>query len=226
MIQSRSGLWSLLLGMALLEEEPVALTERSKQAPIVQALEVTPDQFANFRSPSVNDLGEIAIFGLHLLREEPSQSGQRLYLRTLDGNWQLLLRSGEEAADMHINLTELTKPSLSSQKGLTFISQFRSTKEIERIPEPLIDPSDPAYSRTSAPDLGIFRKTADGVRMVLLSGGEVPNMPSTPKQSLRQRQGHYCFHWDLCGAGWAGAFLPRQRQAEYHCTKWTENRFE
>ena len=200
MIQSRFALWFLLLGAGLLtgiifaatqdptkpvqpkpqeEEEPVALTERSKPAPSVQALEVTPDQFANFRSPTVNELGEIAIFGLHSVRDASSQAGQRLYLRTLDGNWQLLLRAGEEVPEMGLKLTELTKPSLSSKKESTLLSRFKSTTEKEPVAEPLIDPTDPAYSRPSTPSLGIFRKTADGIRLLLLSGGEVPNMPST-----------------------------------------------
>lgn len=161
------------------EEEPVALTERSKPTPTVQALEVTADQFANFRSPIVNALGEIAVFGLHSQQDAANRSGQRLYLRTNDGNWQLLLHQGEETIDTHLKLTELTKPSLSSQKEATFISQFRSTKEKEQAPDPSIDPNDPAFYRPAAPNLGIFRKTAEGVRTLLLMGGEVPNMPST-----------------------------------------------
>jgi hypothetical protein len=200
MVKSRFGLRLLLLGAGLFtgiifaatqdptkpvqpkpqeEEEPVALTERSKPAPAAQTLEVTADQFANFRSPIVNAAGEIAIFGLHALPNEPSRAGQRLYLRTLDGNWQLLLREGEETPDTHLKLTELTKPSLSSQKEATFISQFRSTKETDQVPEPVIDPNDPASNRPSVPSLGIFRKTAAGIRMLLLSGVDVPNMPST-----------------------------------------------
>lgn len=200
MIQSRFALWFMLLGAGLLtgiifaatqdpvkpvqqkpeeEEEPVALTERSKPTPTAKPLEVTSDQFANFRSPIVNSIGEIAVFGLHSLPNEPNRAGQRLYLRTLDGNWKLLLREGEETSDTHLKLTELTKPSLSSQKEATFISQFRSTKEREEDSAPLLDPNDPAYSLPSSSNLGIFRKVADGIRMLLLTGQEVPNMPST-----------------------------------------------
>lgn len=199
MIQTRFGLWFLLLGAGLLsgiifaaaqdptkpvqpkpqeEEEPVALTERSKPAPTVQTKEVAPDQFANFRTPLVNKLGEIAIFGLHSLPDAPNQAGQRLYLRTLDGNWNLLLREGEQTIDTHLNLTEILKPSLSSQKDATFVSQYRSASGTQE-QEPSIDPNDPAYFRPSSPNLGIFRKTAEGVRSLLLMGGEVPNMPST-----------------------------------------------
>ncbi|MGA1367655.1 MAG: DUF7453 family protein [Blastocatellia bacterium] len=161
------------------EEEPVAITERSAPAPTIQPQEVTPDQFANFRSPLVNAAGEIAVFGLHLQPDEPNRSGQRLYLRTLDGNWQPLLRQGEETIDTHLKLVELTKPALSNRKEATFVAQFKSTNEKEQVLEPTLDPNDPAYYRPPAPSLGIFRKTAEGIRTVLVLGGEVPNMPST-----------------------------------------------
>ena len=200
MIQSRGGLWSLLLVSGLLtgiifattqdptkpaqpkpqeEEEPVALTERSKPTPTVQSVEVTPDQFANFRTPMVNANGEIAVFGLHTQPGVINGSGQRLYLRTLDGNWQPLLLQGEETLDTHLKLIELTKPSITSRKEATFISQFSPKKANEEKASPVIDQNDPAYYRPAVPNLGIFRKTAEGIRTLLLMGVEVPNMPST-----------------------------------------------
>ena len=161
------------------EEEPVALTERTKPAPVVQSEEVKPDQFANFRSPLVNAVGEIAVFGLHTQPGAINGSGQRLYLRSLEGNWLPLLLQGEETVDTHLKLIELTKPSLSSRKEATFIAQFSPKKEKDQAPGPVIDQNDPAYYRPAIPNLGIFRKTAEGIRTVLLMGGEVPNMPST-----------------------------------------------
>jgi hypothetical protein len=158
------------------EDEPVAVTERTKQEPVAKPQELTPEQFANFRTPLVNSLGEIAVFGLHLSPEGLNRSGQRLLLRTLDGDWRLLMREGETTIDTHLTLLEIMKPSLNNQKEATFMAQFSSPQNT--VAEPSLDPNDPAYYRPATPSLGIFRKSAEGVRTLLKMGGEVPNMPS------------------------------------------------
>lgn len=157
------------------DDEPVAVTERTKRvAPVVQPV-LTADQFANFRPPFINDKGEIAVLGLFTDPTNPSRVGQRLVIRSADGKWRVLMNQGESTVDSKVRISAFGLPHVNGVGEVTFMA---NGPEVAAAPAVSTDPNDPASFRPVVSNQSLYRKTADGIRSIYKMGAEVPNMPS------------------------------------------------
>lgn len=152
------------------DDGPVALTERSKRPEKKE--EPKPIQAGHFGLISaayLNNRGDVAI-----VSRFPTEKGDRsgIFVRKADGTWSVT-HEGEEVADLKRPLLSLQGMHLADNGDLAFTAlvdlppvstSFLGTNE----------PSDPSQMKS----LGIFTKTAEGLKNYVRSGEEVPNMPS------------------------------------------------
>ena len=161
------------------DDEPVAVTEKAKTAPVVIAPVLTESQFGNFRYPTINNKGEIAFLGLFSSAKNDNRGEQRLFYQAEGGGWKSILASGEIAADSKDKLTNLGVPHVNELGEATFSAGFVGAGESEVAAQaPVHDSNDPAAHRPYIPKTGLYKKTAAGLQTLLKMGGEVPNMPS------------------------------------------------
>jgi hypothetical protein len=157
------------------EDEPVAVTEKTKRAaPVVQPV-LTVDQFANFRPPFINDKGEISILGLYTDPSNPSRVGQRLVSRGVDGSWRVLMNQGEMTSDTKVRISAFGLPHVNGLGEVTFMANGPDSGPVQSAPT---DPNDPASFRPVVSNQFLYKKTATGITSLYKMGAEVPNMPS------------------------------------------------
>ncbi|MFN7621596.1 MAG: choice-of-anchor tandem repeat NxxGxxAF-containing protein, partial [Acidobacteriota bacterium] len=156
-------------------DEPVAITEKTKRVETQVQAVLTPDQFANFRPPFINDKGEIALLGLISDPASPNRVGQKMFVRGGDGKWRLLLDQGEKSVDTSIVIDTFGLPHVNASGEVTFLAN--GPKVADNLPV-TSDPNDPASFRPLVSNQVLYKKTKDGIRSIYRMGTEVPNMPS------------------------------------------------
>ena len=156
-------------------DEPVAITEKTKRVETQVQAVLTPDQFANFRPPFINDKGEIALLGLISDPASPNRVGQKMFVRGVDGKWRLLLDQGEKSVDTSIVIDTFGLPHVNASGEVTFLAN--GPKIADNLPV-TSDPNDPASFRPLVSNQVLYKKTKDGIRSIYRMGVEVPNMPS------------------------------------------------
>lgn len=156
------------------EDEPVAITERTKPGPPPAAKSIADDQFGNFRYPLINNKGEIAFLALFNSSQHTPGFGQAIFVRGADGEWKVY-REGEKAANLAENVHTFGMPTFNDNGDLTFIAAYGSSANQKAV---VLDPSDPAAAAASPRNQGLFVKSASGIKSLVKLGDEVPNMPS------------------------------------------------
>lgn len=156
------------------EDEPVAITEKTKKSTQLEVVTITESQFGNFRFPQIDDKGAISVLGLYNDEKAEGRVGQRLFTRGGDGKWRISLSHSEPSGPAGEKLTTFGVPQINGNGDTVFLGAFAAGK-VE--PPRNVDPNDPA-AQTAAPRSGIFRKTSAGIEMLARLGEEVPNMPS------------------------------------------------
>jgi hypothetical protein len=157
-------------GKAAKDDEPVAITERSKPANSATSNITKEDQFGNFRYPVINNKGEIAF--LALFNAKPT-FGQAIFVRAADGTWKVI-REGEKAANLPENIHSFGMPAFNDNGDLTFLANYGNNAN----QNVALDPNDPAAASMAPKNQGLFVRTASGLKNLVKLGDEVPNMPS------------------------------------------------
>jgi hypothetical protein len=160
------------------DDEPVAITEKSKAEKKVVTTEIMTDQFGNFRYPIINNKGEIAFIGLFNSAAKKG-SDQAVFIRNPDGSWKVV-RSGEKASNLPEAMTAFSSlAAFNDNADLTFVGEFGSGEAKPVVAAPQLDPNDPnASGPPPAMNKSLYFKSADGLKSLARFGGEVPNMPS------------------------------------------------
>jgi hypothetical protein len=155
------------------DDEPVAVTKKSDSHDAAPALRTPgPEEFGNFRYPVINSKGEVAFVGVFPTPPgSPLSYGQAIFFRSADGSWKLT-REGEKILNLPDELTGITNLSLNEAGGLTFVGTLAG-----KAPLPQITTSVDVAAHVSR-NQGLFLKTAEGLKILLRLGEEVPNMPS------------------------------------------------
>jgi hypothetical protein len=156
------------------DDEPVAITEKSKPANSVVSKVITEDQFGNFRFPIINNKGEIAFIGIFKSTNKSKGFGQSIFIRLADGNWKVI-PEGETATNLPEPIYGFSSPGFNDNGDLTYVANFGA---VEDKPAPPLDPNDPAAYKVALKKQALFVRTANGRKMLAKLGEEVPNMPS------------------------------------------------
>lgn len=157
------------------QEEPVALTARTKVEAALESKTITPEDFGNFRFPVINNKGEIAFLALFQKPGAVNNTGQAIFVRQNDGSWKIT-REGEKASNLPESIFGFSVPSFNDSGDLTFFSGFGApTAKPTFVP---LDPNDPAGQTSINRNGGLYIKTADGLKNLVRLGDEVPKMPS------------------------------------------------
>ena len=154
---------------------PVPITAREKPATRSTAsTDVTPEQFANFGFPSINNKGEIAFLAYFPDPAKAQTYGHAIFVRMPDGTWRVSYVKEKTLNDNWV-MTGYSTPTIADNGDLAFSGNFG---------EPNAAPSGDAHlnpassSEKPSVNAGIFIKTAAGIKNVTQLGDEVPRMPS------------------------------------------------
>ncbi len=157
------------------DEEPVALTERSKPVTKDPATILTEDQFGSFRYPIINNRGDVAFVGLFSSTKSKDGSSSAIFIRSGDGKF-IRLNDGEKASNLQEPIQEFVLyPEFNDNGDLTFIGSME--KESEKSASTL-DPNDPIALAPIIKKHALFLRTTTELRCLVKLGEEVPNMPS------------------------------------------------
>lgn len=154
-------------------DEPVAITERSKQVQAPTSDVLADDQFGNFRFPFINNKGEIGFLGLHSNKAEKRGFGQEFYIRKPDGSWAVF-SEGVKVESYPEPIREYSISNLNDNGDLTFVGSFGD----DTMPQAANDPHDPTAHTIQIRKQALFLRNAKEVRSLVRLGDEVPNMPS------------------------------------------------
>jgi hypothetical protein len=148
------------------EDGPVALTERSK-APEKkeEATAIPANHFGLISAIQLNNRGDIAIVSRY-----PTEKGEGsgVFIRKADGSWATLL-AGEKPINLPHPLLNLQGTHLADNGDLAFAALVNGPP-----PAAAFAGEDVAQLKS----LGVFTKTAEGIKLYTQSGEEVPGMPS------------------------------------------------
>jgi hypothetical protein len=152
------------------EEGPVALTERTARPEKKEEVTAIPhEHFGLISAAYLNNRGDVAIVSRF---PTAKGDGSGVFVRKADGTWTAT-RDGEKAVNLTPPLLTVNGTHLADNGDLTF------TGTIDGPPVTTAflgasEPSDPSQLKS----LGVFTKTAEGLKIYTQSGEEVPNMPS------------------------------------------------
>lgn len=157
------------------QEEPVAITARTKVEKTFETKTITPEDFGNFRFPVINNKGDIAFLALFAKPGAVNNSGMAVFVRQADGSWKIM-HEGEKASNLSEALFGFGVPAFNDNGDLTFYSNFgKPVATNEFVP---IDSNDPASHAPVFKNGGLFIKTSQGLKNLVKLGEEVPKMPS------------------------------------------------
>jgi len=148
------------------------VTERRK--PVVQAtpVPVGPDQFANFGFPSINHKGDVAFLGRYPSPSSPQGVGQAIFIKFANGTWRVV-RENEKILNLDAHVTDFTNPVINDNGEVIFIAQFKTAPALQPVNSQTEKPGEP-----SVPTNGIFITAPTGIKNLIQTNQEVPNMPS------------------------------------------------
>lgn len=156
------------------DDEPVAITEKSKPATPAAGKIVGEDQFGNFRFPIINNKGEVAFLGLFKSTKSKQGYGQAVFIRSVNGGWKVVLE-GESAANLPEPTHGFGLPTFNDKGDLTYVANYGVE---ESKPVVNLDPNDPAAHTVALKKQALFVRTPNGMKSLVKLGEEVPNMPS------------------------------------------------
>lgn len=157
------------------QDEPVAITSRTKIDKGPETRTPTQEDFGNFRFPVINNKGDIAFLALFPKPTAPNNAGMAAFIRLANGTWKIM-HEGEKAANLSEGIFGLSAPSFNDNGDLTFYSSFgKPTGPNVFVP---IDPNDPAAHGAVNKNGGLFIKNSQGLKSLVKLGDEVPKMPS------------------------------------------------
>ncbi len=157
------------------EDEPVAITPKS--AAVVEevapkpAPTLRPDQHGNFRNPATNAKGQVAFLSLHNAPGSATGGTQTICVTQDDGKFKMT-REGAKILNLKDEITSITSVAISENGDLTFIANLAGK---EPLPE---NPNAPNRDQYISKPTGLFIRNAEGIKVLLRLGEEVPNMPS------------------------------------------------
>lgn len=158
------------------DDEPVAITEKTKPQVTEAPKPLSGDLFANFRYPVINNKGEIAFLGLFNNPKGRMGYGQAIFIRRPDASWKIL-QEGEKAADHPEPIFGFSQPGFNDSGDLAFVANYGEAGP-KAAPSTSGDPNDPASQIIEVKNQALYLKTADGIKRLVKYGEEVPNMPS------------------------------------------------
>ena len=157
------------------EDEPVALTPRTaaavEDAPAKPAPTLLPNQYGNFRFPAANGKGQVAFLAIHTAPDTAAGYTQSLFVTSSDGAWKVT-RESEKILNLKDDFNAINGVTINQNGDLTFTAQLAGK---EPLPE---NPNAPNREQFIPRGMGLFMKTAEGIKVLLRLGEEVPNMPS------------------------------------------------
>jgi hypothetical protein len=155
------------------DDEPVAVTKKTTVSDAPAPLRIPgPGEFGNFRYPVINSKGDIAFVGLYATPPGSPQSyGQAVFFRSAAGEWKIT-REGEKIINLPDEITGINNLSLNETGELTFVAPLAG-----KAPLPTVASSLDVNAHINRGQ-GLFVKTAEGVKMLMRLGDEVPKMPS------------------------------------------------
>jgi len=157
------------------DDEPVAVTP--KNAPDTEtatpkpAPTLRPDQFGNFRNPTTNSKGQVAFLGLHNAPGTSAGYGHAVFIFNPDGTWNVF-RENQKLLNLKDDVISVNGISINENGDLTFVGQLAGK---EPLPE---NPHAPNRDQFISKPFGLFLRTAEGTKVLVRLGEEVPNMPS------------------------------------------------
>jgi hypothetical protein len=156
------------------EEEPVAITDRTKVEKAAEPKAITGEQFGNFRPPIINNKGEVAFVGMFNSPKAKNGFGQAIFVRLADGSWKVV-REGEKASNLPESVSGFGGlPAFNNNGDITFIADFGADT-----PKPAAhDHNNPDLAQGQSQNKSLFLKTASGLKSLVKLGDEVPAMPS------------------------------------------------
>jgi hypothetical protein len=155
------------------DDEPVAITEKSKPEKSIVTKVITEDQFGNFRFPIINSRGEVAFIGI-FKSNKAKGFAQAIFVRLADGSWKII-PEGEKATNLSEPIYGFSSPGFNDNGDLTYIANYGVAEDKPATP---VDPNDPAAYKVALKRQALFVRTAGGIKMLAKLGEEVPNMPS------------------------------------------------
>lgn len=156
------------------QDGPVAITPKTTVEKAPPEIVITPEDFGNFRFPLINNKGDIVFLGLFSKADAQSSSGQSIFVRQADGSWKIT-KEGEKAANWPQAVYGFGMPTFNDNGDLTFFSSFGTPPA--KPAAVVADPNDPANAVRSF-NGALYVKTAQGMKMLVKLGDEVPKMPS------------------------------------------------
>jgi hypothetical protein len=157
------------------EEEPVAITEKSKPVTNGPAVILTEDQFGGFRNPIINNRGDVAFVGLFSSAKSKDGLSNAVFIRSGDGKF-IRLNDGEKASNLPEPIQEFVlSPEFNDHGDMTFLGSME--KESQKSASTL-DPNDPIALTPIIKKQALFLRTATELKSLVRLGQEVPNMPS------------------------------------------------
>jgi hypothetical protein len=153
-------------------DEPVAITKRPETPKAEEGhTSPKPDEFSNFRYPLINGKGDIAFIGMNSAPGTPQGYQQAIFVRNADGTWKIT-REGEKLSNLNDEITAINNISLSDNGDLTFTATLAG-----KAPLPKVTTSVDIKQHLNR-IMGLVLKSAEGNRLIMRLGEEVPNMPS------------------------------------------------
>jgi hypothetical protein len=157
------------------EDDPVAITERSKVEKPVEGRKLAGDEFGNFRAPIINNKGEIAFISLFTTPNSKNSFSQSIFVWGADGKWKIT-KEGEKAVNLPKGIYGFGGLLTFNDNGdLTFIADFGDGPPKEGAP---VDLNDPLAVHTPQMNKSIYLKSSGELKSLLKLGEEVPAMPS------------------------------------------------
>ncbi|HZS03264.1 MAG TPA: choice-of-anchor tandem repeat NxxGxxAF-containing protein [Blastocatellia bacterium] len=159
-------------------DDPVAITERSREEKKIEIPPLGPNQMGTFGFPDINNKGAVAFLGRFISPSSPQGVGRGIFVQTEKG-LQTMVRDGDKASNLNEPLIDFSNPSINENGDLVFIGNYIDSKKEEgHNPQPGQQPESPAASAETHRKSGIFLRNASGLRMLAQLGQEVPRMPS------------------------------------------------
>lgn len=155
-------------------DEPQAVTQRTRIEKPGESAALTPEQFGNFRFPTINNKGEVAVLALFPVNDKERRFGQAIFIRRPDGSWKVV-PEGTKADNLPEPIHTFSSPSFNDKGELTFLAGFGAPGKKAATP---IDPNDPIAHAPVIKSQGLIIVNESGAKNLLKFGEKVSNMPS------------------------------------------------
>ena len=155
------------------EDEPVAVTERKTNEPLLREDRLGPNQFGSFYAPQISNDGEITFIGRY---STSTGAGQGIFSLAKDGTWRFV-RNSDKVSNLPEKMFNVGPFTISNDGAVIFTATFGRRNPLHpNAPE--VAPDSAAMLNSANSNLGIFVWKNRELTNIYQLGTEVPNLPS------------------------------------------------